>query len=149
MTVNATNKFCTACGNALLNTAVVCPNCGTPTNLYRPSFEPPRKSKSTAVLLAVFLGIWSWLYTYEKNKKKFWLALGIFAVLFALVIIRTVYFAYLSGSGYELGTTEIIFSVVVNASWLLSPIGLGIWAIIDNSTKSAYWYEKYDTRKAL
>ena len=34
-------------------------------------------SKNTAVLLAVFLGLWSWVYTYERNKTKFWVCLGL------------------------------------------------------------------------
>lgn len=33
------------------------------------------KRKRTAVLLAVFLGLWSWLYTYRKDKHKFWISL--------------------------------------------------------------------------
>ena len=32
----------------------------------------PPKRKSVAVWLAVFLGLWSWLYTYQNNKRKFW-----------------------------------------------------------------------------
>lgn len=29
--------------------------------------------KKNAVLVAVFLGLWYWLYTYERNKTKFWI----------------------------------------------------------------------------
>ena len=40
------------------------------------------KSKTTAVVLAVFFGLFSWLYTYQKNKEKFWINLGLFIITF-------------------------------------------------------------------
>ncbi len=33
------------------------------------------KSKTTAILLAVFLGFWTWVYTYKVDAWKFWLNL--------------------------------------------------------------------------
>jgi hypothetical protein len=105
------------------------------------------KSKTTAVVLAVFLGIWSWLYTYELNKKKFWVSVGIFGTLSLVFFIRDSYFWYRRDLGIELETPEVVFTVVANAAWLLSPIGLAIWAIIDNASKSSSWYEQYPTRK--
>ena len=33
----------------------------------------PVKSKTTAVLLAVFFAYWTWLYTYKTDAWKFWL----------------------------------------------------------------------------
>lgn len=33
------------------------------------------KSKTPAILLAVFLGLWTWLYTYKVDAWKFWLNL--------------------------------------------------------------------------
>lgn len=35
------------------------------------------KDKTAAVLLAVFLGFWTWCYTYKKDAWKFWLNLGL------------------------------------------------------------------------
>lgn len=35
------------------------------------------KSKTTAVLLAVFLSFWTWLYTYKVDSWKFWLNLAL------------------------------------------------------------------------
>jgi hypothetical protein len=40
------------------------------------------KRKSTAVLLAVFLGLWSWLYTYDRDKLKFWVNLILAVITF-------------------------------------------------------------------
>lgn len=36
-----------------------------------------RKDKTAAILLAVFLGFWGWLYTYKRDAWKFWLCLGL------------------------------------------------------------------------
>ena len=46
-------------------------------------------NKRTAVLIAVFLGFWYWLYTYERNKTKFWvgLCIGIFTAGYLAPII--------------------------------------------------------------
>jgi hypothetical protein len=39
-----------------------------------------RKSKTTAVLLAIFLGFWTWLYLYKKSVVKFWVNLSLTVV---------------------------------------------------------------------
>jgi len=147
VSVNLANKFCSACANPLIETAVICPKCGSPTSEYLRQGPSSIKSKTTAVVLAVFLGIWSWLYTYELNKKKFWVSVGIFGTLSLVFFIRDSYFWYRRDLGIELETPEVVFTVVANAAWLLSPIGLAIWAIIDNASKSSSWYEQYPTRK--
>lgn len=41
-------------------------------------------SKIAAILMAVFLSYWTWLYTYEKDKTKFWLNLGLAIVTLGL-----------------------------------------------------------------
>lgn len=42
--------------------------------------------KTPAVLMAIFLGFWCWLYTYERSKTKFW-------VNFALTIVSFGYWS--------------------------------------------------------
>lgn len=42
-----------------------------PKGWYNSSVYRARK-KSAAVLLAVFLGPWTWLYTYSKDRWRFW-----------------------------------------------------------------------------
>lgn len=43
------------------------------------------RSKTVAVALAILpIGIWSWLYTYKKDGKKFWLHLGLTIITFSL-----------------------------------------------------------------
>jgi len=34
-----------------------------------------KKSKTTALVLAILFGLWSWLYTYRDDSWKFWLNL--------------------------------------------------------------------------
>lgn len=38
------------------------------------------RSKPVAVVLAVFFGFLSWIYTWEKNNNKFWICLAITAI---------------------------------------------------------------------
>jgi hypothetical protein len=45
-----------------------------PVTVFRP---PNPKDKTPAVLLAVFLGFWTWCYTYQRDNWKFWLNLGL------------------------------------------------------------------------
>ena len=71
-------KFCPSCGNGLVAAAAICPNCGSPAGggtRTVGALEP--KVKSTAILLAVFLGLFTWLYTYKRDATKFWVALGV------------------------------------------------------------------------
>lgn len=78
--------------------------------------QPP-KSKTTAVVLAVFLSFWTWLYTYQKDNWKFWTGLG----LGILGIILT------ASTG---------FGVFIH-------LGVGIWAIIDAAVKPASYYQNF------
>lgn len=57
-------------------------HCGVPTGMYPAVMHgPPNpKTKTTSVLLAVFLGIFTWLYTYKKDAWKFWVNLGMTVV---------------------------------------------------------------------
>lgn len=42
------------------------------------------KTKTTAVILAVIFGLFSWLYTYQQNAWKFWLNLLLTIFTFGL-----------------------------------------------------------------
>jgi hypothetical protein len=101
-------RICPACGGHLMITATMCPRCGTPLSIPH--------SKGAAILLAVFLSFWTWLYTYKRDAAKFWwgLGLGILGALTAFFLI-----------GFF-----IVFGV-----WL--------WAVIDTATKSDNWYQQY------
>lgn len=72
--------YCPTCGNTILKLAEICPKCGVRNTLSTNTVQP--KSKTAAVLLAVFLGFWTWLYTYRNDSWKFWLNLSL--VIFSL-----------------------------------------------------------------
>lgn len=133
------NMFCTSCGSQQPNEATFCSSCGTATQaagqfqqrFVAPPVQPgyqqpyqqfqnPPKSKTTAVLLAVFLGCWAWLYTYKFDATKFWLSFGLGFVLFFLNFV-------LFGIGF-LG------------------LGFTIWAIVDAATRTDQWYATYWNR---
>ena len=128
--------FCSKCGTQLAG-AAFCTNCGTqagttPTPAVAqqqtiqqtpPPFQPsytsvrPPKSRTTAILLAVFLSAWAWLYTYRADKNKFWLSMG------ASVFLQLVNLA-IPGIG-------------------LLGLGLYVWALVDIIQKDESWYRSY------
>jgi Na+/H+-dicarboxylate symporter len=101
------------------------------------------KSKTTAVVLAVFLGIWSWAYTYELNKKKFWSSLISYLALSVVIWLRIAYSAFQMQQGIYSSEVEAIFWRTVGFVWLVSPVGLSIWAIIDNAVKPSSFFKGY------
>ena len=47
---------------------------------YRTLFTSLRRQRPDAILLAVFLAFWMWIYTYKVDAWKFWLNLGLTVV---------------------------------------------------------------------
>ena len=69
--------YCPGCRNNISNDAVVCPACGR--QVKNLAFQQSRahmpKDKTVAILLAIFLGLWTWVYTYDLDSTKFWINL--------------------------------------------------------------------------
>lgn len=137
--IQYTDKFCYACGKGLIRSAAVCPGCGTPAvasidnprsaNIYsspqsQPSLQEP-KSKTAAVILAVFLGFWAFLYTYQVNASRFWLHFA--AHLFAIFT-----WVFLRAEGWPGALTILI-------SWLTTIVRVG--------TSSEALYRQYPAIK--
>ncbi len=76
-----------------------------------------RKDKSAAILLAIFLGGWTWVYTYRRDAWKFWLSL-----ILNLTLLN------------PLWTWLLLF---------LPNIGLHIWAIVDVAVRPQQFYDNY------
>ena len=117
------DKFCVSCGEGLIGSAVVCPRCGSgaPVAGYpKPttaSFgSPAKKEKTVALLLAIFVGHFAWLYTYDRDQQKFWIGTGIFVGGLILMIVLIGFFMWL---------------------------GLWVWVIVDVVQKSDDWYNRY------
>lgn len=106
----AGGTFCRGCGKPVVQSAIVCPNCGSAVH----GSVGSGKSKTTALLLAIFLGFWTWLYTYKKDAAKFWIGFGVnmtFGLLLWFVLM----------------------------GWLVW-FGIAVWALIDVATKDESYY---------
>jgi hypothetical protein len=107
---------------------------------------PSPKSKTTAVLLAVFLGCWTWLYTYKKNSWKFWLGLVLGMpsfIIFNLGIIPRNAVQY-DANGNYLGLGGYRFSNEIMVPVILILLVLWIWAIVDVCLTRQEWYLTYN-----
>ena len=73
--------FCPSCGEPIKKEAVICVKCGVAVQNMQPMMTyAGAKDKTVAILLAVFLGLWTWLYTYDQDAQKFWINLAISVV---------------------------------------------------------------------
>jgi hypothetical protein len=108
------------------------------------------RSKIVAILLAVFLGGWTWLYLYKYCARKFW----IFIITSVLSLVG-VFVAFASfASSLSTSTCEntnincgppsgfFVFFGLFGLLWLIY-IGFHIYAIVDTCTKSEQWYAEY------
>jgi len=87
----ADEMYCPSCGAVIKKAAVMCVRCGVPVPGVQATATPgipSPKNKTTALVLAVLFGFWSWLYTYQKDSGKFWgnfvasiLTLGIWSIV--------------------------------------------------------------------
>jgi hypothetical protein len=80
-----------------------------------------RKSKTVAIILAVLFSYWTWLYTFKRDRVKFFAALVLSLAAFA---------------GYY------VVSRLSYVSFGISII-LWIWPLIDTLKKSSEWYAGY------
>ena len=117
----------------------------------------PVKSKTVAIVLAVFLSFSSWLYTYEKNKRKFWIGFGVSLTRIAsgitafIVVLRPFVSDIFikQATGASLANIRAIIGApgvgLVIWIWVLSlaSLGIWIWGIIDNSIRSISFYDDY------
>lgn len=142
-----TSKFCSACGNALIETAVICPKCGSPTTMYSPQSSPQGKSKTTAVVLAVFLGIWSWLYTYQVNAPKFWITFSLSLALFVTIMI-VAWQSYVAPT-YEAQDQLRALVSILGPLWQILVLGSWLWALLDNATKPRAFYLNYGSKSQI
>ena len=78
--------------------------------------EHDEKQRIIAVGLAVFLPIFTWLYTYKTDNQKFWVAL-------TLMIMSSLTFGY-----------PVSFIIAA---------GIWIYAITDVIRRDEKWYENY------
>ena len=72
-------KYCTKCGNELMDDAVICPKCGCPTELYNKNLNNPTNIPVETNVMAVialissfFIPLLGWIFGalgYKKSKE--------------------------------------------------------------------------------
>jgi len=95
-----------------------------PKRLYRIAFN--KRNQAVAVLIAIFTGPWTWLYTYEKDGWKLWTGLFLTYVIPLILIIMFIE-----------PLTYIYPLLVVFTLWIISTLT----AVLRNRD----WYNSYNT----
>ena len=141
-------SFCTKCGKELPLQAMYCPACGA--GVGQPT---RRKNKIIAVLLAVSLSWWTWLYTYKRDAWKFWLglAVGVFSAGLTFAYIINVFADVMNMIGLamsgSLSEMQLGGSISGWTSWVtvasIAGFGIWVWTIVDTAVKSGEWYNFY------
>ena len=146
--------FCPTCGEPIKKEAVICVHCGVQVQDVAPVLsrraaparphalgETAPKSKMTSVLLAVFLGPWTWLYTFRRNGWKFWCS------LVPYLTVGVLWVAIMFGLGprcFECGGTFThAFTRWIPTALPFLNIPLWLWSVIDVSVKPSEYYGGY------
>jgi len=116
--------FCPECGKAIKRNAVICVHCGIQikplqdTIVRNNEIIVSPKSRKVALWLVLFLGFFSWLYTFRKDWWKFLISCVIFIIL--LFVIR------------RNETVAFIIGAIVY-----------LWPVIDVTVRKEGFYENY------
>ncbi|MCL4386444.1 MAG: zinc ribbon domain-containing protein [Cyanobacteria bacterium] len=116
--------FCPECGKTVKRNAVICVHCGIQIKLLQNSVTKSEaisttpKSRRVALWLVLFLGFFSWLYTFRKDWWKFLISCVIFFILL-FVIRRNEAAAFIIGA--------IVY----------------LWPVIDVTVRKESFYENY------
>tara|TARA_R110002020_G_scaffold474888_2_gene707845 strand:+ start:183 stop:824 length:642 start_codon:yes stop_codon:yes gene_type:complete len=75
-------KKCPYCAEEVKEDAIKCKHCKEfLSNINTDKSSKASKDKTTALLIALFFGAWTYLYTYKNDKEKFFIFLGSFILL--------------------------------------------------------------------
>jgi len=134
-------RFCNSCGTEVSPLQEKCMKCGALMGQ-----TPKAKSKTKAILLAVFLSIWTWLYTYKKSARKFWSGVVLWLPSFFIIILGPIPVHQLeyNAVGEYVGSSGPRFPDAVIVAAIFVYLGLWILAIIDVILKKEEWYWSYN-----
>ena len=116
------------------------------------------KSKSTAIVLAIFFSFWSWLYTYRRSSTKFWLIFGINIIIGIVMVISSIFFTCTLAKNITFSQGSVVSKVsssdeksinIIFIIWtliIIFEVGVWLWSIIDNAVKSRAFYINYPWR---
>lgn len=149
MEKNKDEIYCPECGKPIKRNAVICVHCGVQVKelsakneVKAVRLEPAAtsKSKTVSVVLAVFFGFWSWLYTYKKDQLKFWIFFGLWITLF-LVLVS--YSCSMVASVLEEPYSQVDYdNPLFTLIWLVNVIGW-LWALIISIRRPLSFYLNY------
>jgi len=98
-----------------------------------PTRPPQPKSKTTSVLLAVFLSFFSWLYTWRKDWPQFVVGATLHCVVAPVLFVL--------GAFVEVGSSGLQATLICVA--ILLKLVVWIAAIIDAAVTPSGWYANY------
>jgi hypothetical protein len=144
----AGNAYCPGCGSQTRYFVKNCLDCGAALSYTASKFSKINpKSKSISILLALSVGLFTWLYTYKQDAKKFWFSLALTAA--GLMVFSSTFklvFGNSPGNGIPSGP---------NTTWLLPLMvsfmaisGLWAWSVLDVMRKGNDWYSRYPNHTA-
>ena len=104
------------------------------------------KSKSVAIICAIFLGPWTWLYTYKRNKVKFWVTVPIYFILvvaYITAVSRTVTSCPAFNTSNCPYSGDAAISAIILLILSLTSLASWLWALIDSIVASVDFYRYY------
>ena len=104
----------------------------------------------------MFLGYWSWLYTFQRDKAKFFVGLGVGIVVWIANIATFLansaiedkmvncYSSYIQGYIDDSSICDI-YKANYTPIYVFALVGLGmwIWSLVDQSRKSQGYYTNF------
>ncbi len=114
--------YCPECSKVIERKAIFCPNCRfelnkletvNKTTTVKVEAGSTPKKKWVAIVLALFINFWAWLYTYKKSYKKFWIVFSITLVILLMSFCSMLFFDISMGG-------EVTESVI--SSWIFSGV---------------------------
>jgi len=132
------DKFCPACGNGLIISAVVCPKCGS---AVAGVATKGAREKSIAVIMAVFLSSWSYLYTYKYDAKKFWISTIVGTAPFLVSVAA--FTVYEVSFDYDVYTAANAIGTLFSLVWFFASLAIWIISIVVTATRQDSEYKNY------
>lgn len=145
--------YCPECGTVIKRSSVFCTECRTQLKEKKENIvevtKPkevalaPSKNKTIAILLSIFLGFWSWLYTYKVDRKKFWVYLCLIlpGVVGIPIIINLSISGYVSNSAF----VNVFLEGYGTWVWMYFLVNLSsfIWALVNSIARTESFYTNY------
>lgn len=102
------------------------------------------RKKWIAIVLALIISGWAWLYTYRINRRKFWAFAALW--LIDLIVPAVVY----ANTAFSLASwQDFLPAALVYIASALFSFGLWLWAVIDAIRTPTAVFQNYPQRGAV